>query len=250
MLVACLPFMLATGNADILTTYQQPEYFAFFQIPVLIGTILIGRVIEGKNVTDLVRPFSFRQLALGFATGSLIIGVFVVLQLGLGLTEFSWNGLRADKLILSLIAYALVAVNEELLFRQFLHTHLIKKMNINYAILLGAALFSIAHISNDHFNWIGFINIALFGLLASLYYKRYQNLSVPIGAHFSWNLLQGPFFGYPVSGYARPSVLNTDINHHNFYLNGGSFGAEGSLLLIPITLAFIYYERNQKLKKT
>jgi len=228
----------AVVNIDVKTRLDSLDtnFLVVFQIPILIGTILLGKA---TNNSLSLKDFRIPQILQGLIIGFLLMFVFVVIQLVLGSTNFSWNGFHLE-IGICLFLFILVAINEELLFRHLFFSHLCKRFNIKYSIIICSLIFSLIHLGNDNFNWVGFVTIFLFGVLMSLFYIKYNNLSVPIASHFAWNFFQGPVFGYPVSGLQVKSIFSADIAGHNFYLNGGNFGAEGSILVVLIIIIFIY----------
>ncbi len=213
------------------------NFFVIFQVPVLIGTILLGKAM---NKSLSLEDFRMEQIIQGLIIGFFLICLFIISQVLLGTTNFSWNGFSLE-LAVYLALFILVAVNEEILFRHLLFGHLCAKLNNKHATIVCSLIFSLIHAGNDNFNLVGFVTIFLFGVLMSVFYIRYNNLSVPIATHFTWNFFQGPVFGYPVSGLQVKSLLSAEIAGHNFYINGGNFGAEGSLLLVFIIAIYIYF---------
>jgi membrane protease YdiL (CAAX protease family) len=67
---------------------------------------------------------------------------------------------------------------------------------------------------------------------------RTRSLSSAIGIHWAWNYVQGTIFGFAVSGHNITGILKAE-QLSTPMLTGGDFGAEGSALLIPITLFLI-----------
>jgi len=132
----------------------------------------------------------------------------------------------------------MVAISEEFFFRGFILTNFQRAMSLRSAVLLSSLVFALVHIWNSHFGWIGFVNIFLSGVLASILYLKSDNLSGPIGIHFSWNLLQN-LLGFAVSGQKLDGLFFVEYQSDEIILTGGEFGLEGSLFLIPITIAFI-----------
>jgi hypothetical protein len=67
-----------------------------------------------------------------------------------------------------------------------------------------------------------------------------MNLSIPIGFHFSWNLFQGPVFGFSVSGSTTHGIFKIEsFSGLKFPFEG--FGLEGSLISTLIISFFIVY---------
>ncbi len=60
----------------------------------------------------------------------------------------------------------------------------------------------------------------------------------PIGMHFTWNFVQGPVFGFAVSGHPTKSMFIMEPSGNDLS-TGGAFGLEGSVILTGILLAAI-----------
>jgi hypothetical protein len=96
------------------------------------------------------------------------------------------------------------------------------------------------HAYNNSFNWIGMLNIFLIGVFFCQLYLKSMNLSIPIGFHFSWNLFQGPVFGFSVSGSTTQGIFKIEsLSGLKFPFEG--FGLEGSLISTLIISFFIVY---------
>ena len=111
------------------------------------------------------------------------------------------------------------------------------------------------HLANDHLDAVGLISIFLAGVLLAQLRLVYHNLWVPVGVHFIWNYLQGPVYGFSVSGNATESIL-IPIFEAPSLINGGEFGIEGSVITLVVlsgaifTLARLQYIRSTGLVTT
>ncbi len=94
------------------------------------------------------------------------------------------NGLE---LVANLVLIALLpAVGEEMVFRGVVQQQLLRLVRTPWvAILLGAAIFSLVH-----FQFEGFFPRLLLGVILGWLYWRFQNLWVPVAAHFANNGVQ------------------------------------------------------------
>ncbi len=138
---------------------------------------------------------------------------------------------------------------EEIFFRAFLFylvyeaLRTLKKDPTKRALLilfLIAPLFGLAHINNTGATIVSTINLGLDAILMCLPFLITGRLGMSIGMHLSWNLFQGAVFGFAISGnIAKASILKVNIVDN--LITGGSFGAEGSILLIVLDLIAIAF---------
>ncbi|WP_408637906.1 CPBP family intramembrane glutamic endopeptidase [Paenibacillus tianjinensis] len=75
-------------------------------------------------------------------------------------------------------------VVEELLFRKFLLIKIEKHLNWWAAASISSIIFALLH-----FNSIGFIGYIFIGLVWCYYYRKSDNILVPIFSHFIFNYL-------------------------------------------------------------
>jgi uncharacterized protein len=146
--------------------------------------------------------------------------------------------------------FILVAVAEELISRGYVLNNLMKSMNRLIALAVSAVMFSLIHVFNSNFSWIGFWNLLLAGILLGLPYIYTKSLWFPIALHFSWNFFQGIIFGFNVSGHVTYSLFTQSRTADTIW-NGGKFGFEGSVLslvfqIIAILALWWYYSKKSE----
>ena len=86
------------------------------------------------------------------------------------------------------------------------------------------------HIGNPNIGVLPLVNLFLAGIFLGIYTIHKNNLWFPIGAHLVWNYLQGPIYGFEVSGNKINSLFDQKLVGHVLF-TGGSFGFEGSIIL-------------------
>ncbi len=159
-----------------------------------------------------------------------------------------------QQFLIAIALYILVAFNEEIIFRGYLLSNLLKSMNRWWALIIVSVLFALLHSQNQHINTISFINIFLGGILLGINYVYTKNLWFSIFFHFGWNFFQGSVLGYNISGTGieQGSSLMHQTTLGSAYLTGGNFGFEGSILctvLIPLMIIVLFVHYNRKEKK-
>ena len=160
-----------------------------------------------------------------------------------------------------LLMFIVVALFEESLFRGYTLHNLSEWMGWRYALIGQAVIFAAAHLGNVAPDISTLLsdpggahaaerlsvatalcalpNIGLIAVFFALAYRKTGSLWFPIGFHTAWNFCLGCVFSLPVS--SLPVFRLLDVRAQGpWWLSGGSFGPEGSLLLIPIILVQIY----------
>jgi membrane protease YdiL (CAAX protease family) len=186
-------------------------------------------------------------LLLGAA---LMTGIFVAEQMagwvsvtGVAVDD---SGLApAGALLVSLLVYVAVGVNEEFTFRGYQVRNLAEGLAGRYvggrlavvlALLLTSTCFGVAHATNEAATVASVLNILLAGFFLGLAYVLTGELALPVGVHISWNWVQGTVFGFPVSGSKPSRHLLTLRQDGPVLWTGGDFGPEGGLLAVVAVL--------------
>jgi membrane protease YdiL (CAAX protease family) len=169
-------------------------------------------------------------------------------------------GIANSLLMLGLYLFLFCAVGfvEELIFRGYVFQNLAAMLRPRTAMVIQAGMFALIHLGNAGIAasgtgaeaevarqtamqdaWRAMPGITLIGVFFALSYRKTGSLWFPIGFHIAWNFFLGCIFSLPVSGI--PIFRLFDISPQgSTWLNGGTFGAEGSVLLLPIQIAMIW----------
>ena len=133
---------------------------------------------------------------------------------------------------------SIVAWWEELVFRGIIFQNLIKGIGLVWSIVLSSLLFGLVHAGNPDATILSTIMIMLVTPQLIYAYLKTGQLWLPIGLHLGWNFFQASVFGFASSGQSSPSLINQEAIGPE-WISGGEFGAEGSILIIPFTIASI-----------
>ena len=171
-----------------------------------------------------------------YATGNLKIVDFFTTNA----SAYSFDYSFIEGFISQTFSQIVVATVEEIFNRAFLFyivyeaLRKVKKDSTKrafFSLIVTSLLFGIVHFANDSATILSTINIVLWGMLACLPFLITGRLGMSIGFHFSWNLVQGAFYGFPVSGFiAKATVMGIELP--NNLITGGAFGPEGSMLAV------------------
>lgn len=211
---------------------------ALFTGATFVTVYVMVRHIEEKDGKDLRLSWRLKEIRKGFGTGMVILAAYVAGMLLTG-ARLSFQGFSYE-LAISFVFYALVSVNEEVVVRGYVMANLSEKFKPLVALACSSLLFGSLHYFNPFFSWLGLVNISLSGFLMGLLMLQSRTISTPIGLHWAWNFMQGPVAGVAVSGNPERGIFHLQTSAPD-YISGGAFGAEGSLLLLPITVAAIVF---------
>lgn len=205
----------------------------------IAGYVQYVRKVEKREVSELSRDGSLRELGLGAAIGSATILVVIGTLLGSG--AFQIDGSNPWVNMLHPIAeLTLVAFFEEILFRGIVLRILDTWIGRLPALFVSAALFALAHLPNAGITLLGVAVTIAAGLLFGVAYLATKRLWLPIGIHFAWNFLSDAVFSLPTSGHTAEGLLQGQLSGPQ-WLSGGAYGIEASLVtLVAISAAAIW----------
>jgi uncharacterized protein len=152
------------------------------------------------------------------------------------------------------VGYLLVGINEEFQFRGYAQFTLTDGIGFWPAAIVTSALFGAVHISNANENWIGVLNVVLFGLFACFTLRRTGNLWWIVGFHAATDYGESFIYSIPDSGQSLQGHLLSSTLRGPNWLTGGAVGPEASLidfLLLGLTaLAFakLYHLKNENVR--
>lgn len=252
-----------------LPAIRQGWVRAFFLLIIYIGgSVAAGLIFPSGNawfvfsfVFSIALVFFFRRLAdkksfvsIGLGPDRMVASAFTGLFLGILLVciasllifflravEWTDTGELTAGMIYDVVILLMVAASEELVFRGYILRNLTKSFNRWLALVISAALFAVVHASNPGISMVALFNTFMGGLLLGVLFFQSGSLWSPVFFHFSWNFIQGPVIGFPVSGHRFDSLFLLQ-QKNNILLNGGIYGLEGSPVASLVLLAaFVYW---------
>ena len=242
-------FPAAHGWFGALRAAPSPQWLLFATsmcLRITVSVWIARRFIDRRSFASLGVGWdkaAGHDLFLGVLVGGLIQSVVFGIEwlagwlqiAGLGFAPrsaalFAWSAATMC------VVFALVAWHEELLARGYWLTNLTEGLNRPAAVLLSSSAFALGHISNPNVTWVAIIALLGPGLLFAWAVMRTGRLWLAMGIHFGWNFFEGSIFGFPVSGIATVTLLETAVAGPTLW-TGGQFGPEGGLVVLPALLA-------------
>ena len=173
---------------------------------------------------------------LGLAIGAATIFAVVAAELERGRARSAGLGpglaspAALGGIALLLLAFAVQASAEELLFRGWLLSAVARKFNVTTAVVLSSAVFAFLHFSPGQ-PLLVTVNVILFALFACCWALKAGNIWGVMGWHAGWNWLLATGFELPVTGLDAhlPALIVKLVPAGPDYLTGGPQGPEGSI---------------------
>ena len=214
-------------------------------------TMLFCKVIERRPITSLgfKKKNAIKSYLVGCLVGIVLMSVSVLLSAMFGGISLSVNSNIGWKLlIIYLFGFLFQGASEEIIFRGYFLNTVASKDRIVLAIVLNSIFFGLAHSFNMGLTPLAFCNLVLFGVFASIYSIKFDNLWGVCGIHSFWNFMQGNFWGVQVSGIdTSTSIFVASACENKDILNGGAFGLEGSIfvtIVLSVSIIIVLLFKN------
>lgn len=214
-------------------------------ITLILIVILFWKIWDKKKVkyigfTNIKN--NWKDLCIGLLVGAisftaiasvLMLTKSVELVKSFAQPNFSWS------LIIQLIIFIFVGINEELFCRGYCMT-VLKQTNKSWApIVISSVIFALMHSFNSGISLLAYVNLFLFGITMGYLFIKTKNIWMGIGYHITWNYFQGNIFGFLVSGNVTDSIYTVKTVTPNI-INGSGFGPEGGLVVTILLIISIY----------
>ncbi len=180
------------------------------------------------------------DLGKGFGMSVVLIASGFLVLLILQKINYTGTQFNAQQFSGLLVLFFFQSWSEEIMSRGFLLATIAHYFGDIAGLVVSSLLFSLLHLANPDFAWIGAANIFLAGIALGLLYLKYRNIWVCTGLHWGWNFVQAGFFDFNVSGFDVYSFIRFKPLAPA-WLSGGTFGFEGSILAVVFLLAFSAY---------
>lgn len=237
-----LPFDTSDGG---LNSSANLVFVLFLDISFLLAGWITLRWIDRRPPALLGLNFwlsSFKELLIGIGIGLANFGAVFLILLACGWitsARIDFTSIDMNLLGLSLVTFFVFASIEELINRGYPFQALCEGVGVVPAAIIVSLVFSLVHAINPAFSVMGGIFLFVHGLLYTVAYLKTRSLWTPIGLHMAWNVAQGPVAGMNVSGTSvNVSLFATSVSGPDF-VTGGSFGVEGGLIAILVSVVII-----------
>jgi membrane protease YdiL (CAAX protease family) len=233
--------------------------------PVLITTILrhllylagglfafwlLARWFDRRSFADYGFHINRRwwsDLGFGLFLGAFLLSGIFLTELLAGWITITGTRVTASAFpswvvfLIYLLRFLAVGVCEELAFRGYLLKNLSEGIKSKWfgeraaivgAFIVSSVFFGLGHLMNPNSNWASTLNLILIGFMFGLPFLLTGELALSIGLHITWNIFEGPVYGFAVSG-AQPGTRWFAILQGGPEIwTGGEFGPEAGLICI------------------
>lgn len=259
-LMAGVPGMMAglISPAGETEGWQGTAFLLYFAFG-LAAAITIGWVIafERRGLAAIgFNDKGWTRFLRGYGLGLVFIAVTIGAIAALGGYAMEGGGAFASAsvpaallpIVILLFGFIIQGSTEEIITRGWLMQVIASRHGLAVGIGLTSVFFGLLHALNIPPSpelATGLINIVLFGVFIGLYAAREGSLWGVCGWHAAWNWLLGLGFGLEVSGQVieTPPLIMDLIPRSGaaWWLTGGGFGPEGSVVVTVILLAASLY---------
>lgn len=251
--------LFLSGLSELMSTREFLLFSLFCTALTILAVILFVKLVERRRLATigLRSEYCVRHYLIGLLLGTLLFaGAAGICTLN-GAADFSLaKNPDVPWLIAFFLGFAVQGASEELLLRgYFMMSFTENRKSPVFAILFSAILFALMHSENAGFGFLPFVNITLFGIVASVLMLRTNSIVPSLALHTAWNFAEGCLFGTSVSGLPTlPTLLSGSFDEGKSLTNGGTFGPEGGLavtaVLIVALMIVICIPSNQRRKNS
>jgi membrane protease YdiL (CAAX protease family) len=219
--------LLAALAALFVLSRLERRSFAAYGVPLGRG---VGRRF-GEGALWGIAANTATVLAIAVAGGYSVSGLAL------------HGGALVESAVLWGIAFLLIGISEEILFRSVPLFTLTRGLGFWPAALLLSAFFGALHYYTKPMEtWMDGVSVGLIGLFLCLSVRRTGDIWFAVGFHFTWNFVSMAVFGSPNTGnhgQPLPGHLLAGTFHGPAWRTGGPMGAEASAFVFPVlALAF------------
>lgn len=216
--------------------------------------IIYCRFVERRSLNSMgfIKKGCVVKYLIGIVAGFAMFSATLLISYLFGAVKYVGTDLQNGVMFaLMCVGWLIQGAEEEIICRGYFMPSLSSKLPLWAAVLISSVFFSLMHIFNGGFNLIVLLNLTLTGIMFAVLAIRFDSLFVCCACHSIWNLVQGNFYGLPVSGMdAGGSVFRFELAENMDLWTGGVFGLEGSLsetiVMVIVIAAVVFIPRKSK----
>lgn len=199
------------------------------------AALLLARIerrtpgVYGLPVRQALGKSFWQGILLGLCEVSLLIGLIAAFG-GYSFGTLTVHGTDALRWgILWALAFLLVGLSEEFLFRGYAQYTLAQSIGFWPAAIALSLVFGAVHLRNHGEGIVGAASVVITGLVFVFALRRTGNLWLAVGWHASFDFGETFLFSVPNSGWMFDHHLSSSVLHGATWLSGGTVGPEASV---------------------
>ena len=197
---------------------------------------LYTKWVEKRKAVEISTEQATSEFGIGWLLSFAIVAGTVLLMWILGYYSVEDRG-AGKVLVDAFFLFGVGAFLQVLIFRLILFRLVEEFVGTWIALVLVAAIFAVAHLTNDNGTLWGTVALATTDVLFAAPFILTRRLWMPWGLHWCWNFTQDGVFGMPNSGVTELPSWITPMVDGPTWITGGSFGIEASLLVVVASFA-------------
>lgn len=235
---------IVEASTQIVSSNGYAIQMLFANAAMILIVLLFCKLIQKRKMNTL--GFRKKGFLLEYLSGAVVgfvifsVAVFICVLTGsLKLEGFS-STFTIGTFFLFTVGYMIQGMAEEVLCRGYFLVSVGRRYSMLTAIIANSLFFAALHLANSGISLLAFVNLILFGVFASVYFVKRDNIWGIGALHSVWNLVQGNVYGIRVSGMQTScTVFSSEMTEGKELVNGGAFGLEGGLAVTIVLLAGI-----------
>ena len=211
-----------------------------FAAAAVLGYAIVTRRIDKRTLADagLTAQGFFSETGVGLLIGGGVFSAIIAMMAAFGLYHTGAMNPRFRP-VLPLELFLCIAVFQEVAVRGCIFQTLERHYGSGTALVASSLFFGLLHLGipvpglSAGQMLVGPLFLSLeTGLLFTAAYLLTRRLWLPIGLHWGWNFFETSIYGTANSGAwdNDPNTLFAGHTHGPFFLTGGAFGPEASVL--------------------
>ncbi len=216
----------------------------FSTIAMTLLVMLFCKILQKRKMNTLGfhKKGWVREYLVGWFVGFVLFSAAVLICVVTG--SLTIEGISPTfaigTFLLFTIGFIIQGMSEEVLCRGYFLVSVGRRYSMLVAIIANSVFFAALHLANSGISVLALVNLTLFGVFASVYFVKRNDIWGICAVHSVWNLAQGNVFGIRVSGMELScSVLSSEMTQGKELINGGAFGLEGGLAVTIVLMVGI-----------
>lgn len=254
ILVMAEPLTALHRRGLFLPTFDHESYDRIINMlngPLLTVAVIASVAIAAKRLDH--RPMSefgvrldrawWSGLGVGLAAGAIAMTLVFALEYAMGWITVTgtWTSNAATvplglSLTFSAVKALCVGTYEEFFSRGYQLRNLAEGLTLRWGVVVSSAIFALLHLPNENAGPLSSLGLFVNALCFAAAVLVTGRLSTAIGAHITWNFVQGTIFGFPVSGDKEGASLLGIHQSGPAWITGGAFGPEAGAVGVMASL--------------